>query len=109
MCDEERMWCCDCGKTVVPEVEREMYGTDADGNRGMLVEDFTCPICGGNDLEDFTTCDLCGSEKRIDGEHFCQTCKDDCMAMFIDLKNDLENRYNIELAKDTIERWLENA
>ena len=38
---------------VTAQIEKYIYGSDADGNRGEERTDWICPICGGDDLVEF--------------------------------------------------------
>ncbi len=44
-------YCPDCEQWVYPIHERSYENSDADGNRGVTMDFYTCPVCG-EDVED---------------------------------------------------------
>ena len=47
------MWYCpECVEWVYPIHERSYECSDADGNRGVWIDFYTCPICGEDVRED---------------------------------------------------------
>ena len=51
----DELKCLNCGYIGEPKIIEELYGDDADGNRGIWITYEECPKCGSDDLtEDFS-------------------------------------------------------
>ena len=46
----QTVYCDDCRDTVAPVATESLENTDADGNRGVWMTWYHCPVCGA-DLE----------------------------------------------------------
>lgn len=49
----------DKSKAVKPKLCKENYGTDRDGNRGIIISWYECPNCGTEILDYIERCTSC--------------------------------------------------
>ena len=52
---DEQMYCPECEEWVLPEHITSYEYSDADGNRGMYLDCYTCPVCEA-DVQDGDYC-----------------------------------------------------
>ena len=94
-------WCNDCKEPVEVIILSEFIGEPEHG--GYEYTD-VCSVCGQDDLEDVSTCELCSELMPDNGEDYCDECKNEVRKYISDGISHFDREIMMEAMEEEINR-----
>lgn len=105
--------CPQCGAHM--SIRRELYGEDADGNRGELRTYIECPRCEWEPGQNIEICDVCGEwdpdAAMVGTDLLCSTCREEAEQDFaaqveVDAEKDAEEKARLQEVMTCLDRVM---